>query len=306
MRGEYESTQRSARFCLVVSNSRVIILATTLLIPSTSVVMAQGELQELRNSVREDADEESFHWEESSKSNRSRRSDLDDDDEDHDSFFGELLGRMFISAIEAPFIIPAAMVGDDYSGDGYFPLYPYEGGIGGYMMIDAKVPTQAYPWSLRIRGEYTDDFDGLQRFGGQAIWESSLRFGLDTSVDYRQESLAELSDDSLWTGDLNVVFRFAQGETLTMRAGLGLNWLTDSSDTDLGFNFTYGGDLSPAKPWVISGEIDWGTLGHAGLFHARTTVGICLRQVELFAGYDYFDVGDAQLDGFVSGLRWWY
>ena len=93
---------------------------------------------------------------------------------------------------------------------------------------------------------------------------------------------------------------------MTMRAGLGLNWLTDSSDTDLGFNFTYGGDLFPAKPWVISGEIDWGTLGHAGLFHGRTTVGICLRQVELFAGYDYFDVGDAQLDGFVSGLRLWY
>jgi len=91
-----------------------------------------------------------------------------------------------------------------------------------------------------------------------------------------------------------------------MRTGLGMNWLSDSVDSDFGFNFTYGGDWFPRKPWVISSTIDWGRLGHAALFHGRATIGMNYRRWEIYAGYDYYDVGGAQIDGFVTGIRFWY
>jgi hypothetical protein len=47
------------------------------------------------------------------------------------------------------------------------------------------------------------------------------------------------------------------------RTGLGFNWLDDPIDTNFGFNFTYGADLFPRRPWVLSATIDWGTLGEA-------------------------------------------
>ena len=134
-----------------------------------------------------------------------------------------------------------------------------------------------------VRGEYADDFDSLTRYGGRVLWESRNRFGLDTSLDYYREALANDSHDDLWTGDANVVFRFAQSEYLMMRTGLGVNYMSADHGTDLGFNFTYGGDWFPMKPWIVSAEIDWGWLGDAGLFQGRATIGVNIQNVEVYA-----------------------
>ena len=82
--------------------------------------------------------------------------------------------------------------------------------------------------------------------------------------------------------------------------------LATRSQSDLGFNFTYGGDFFPHKPWVISGGIDWGTLGDAGLFRFRTTTGIILRSFETYVGYEYSDIGSTQNHFFISGVRIWF
>ncbi len=91
-----------------------------------------------------------------------------------------------------------------------------------------------------------------------------------------------------------------------MRAGLGANWLNDSTRTDLGFNFTYGGDFFPRKPWVLSAAIDWGTLGHAGLFRFRTTAGVILNRFEGYVGYEYLDIGSTQDNFLIGGVRVWF
>jgi len=96
----------------------------------------------------------------------------------------------------------------------------------------------------------------------------------------------------------------SQSEDIQFRAGLGVNWLSDSIGAVFGFNFTYGLDYFPRKPWVFSTSFDLGTLGEAGLFHNQTTVGVVVRRFEVFTGFDYYHIGDGELSGWISGLRW--
>ena len=58
---------------------------------------------------------------------------------------------------------------------------------------------------------------------------------------------------------------------MEFRSGIGLSWLADQQDANFGFNFTYAVDVYPARPWIVSTEIDWGWLGDTSLFHARLT-----------------------------------
>ncbi len=229
-----------------------------------------------------------------------------DEEDEHWNDLLEALCYPVVIAASSPFWGPAAMVGDDYSRVGHFAIHPYHQSDRGYMVLEDDLWTDPYPWTARLRFEYGDDFQGLSRIGGHLLWDSQHRIGIDTAFDYRHEDLSAGLADELWTGDANVVFRFAQSERLQMRTGIGLNWLADSAATDLGFNFTYGGDWFPAKPWVVSAELDVGRLGSATLFHGRATAGVQLRSVELFVGYDYFDVGNTQIDGLISGIRYWY
>ena len=112
--------------------------------------------------------------------------------------------------------------------------------------------------------------------------------------------------DSLTTGDANLVFRFAQGPKALFRTGIGANWLADDVGSDFGFNFTYGFDLFPSKPWVISAELDWGRLGDAHLLHLRTTGGMMIHRGEAYIGVDYYDVGWVETTTLISGVRIWF
>jgi hypothetical protein len=132
------------------------------------------------------------------------------------------------------------------------------------------------------------------------LWDTASRWGIDSQFDYLREDRAGAANDQLWLGDANVVYRFAQSPQLQMRTGLGVNWMSDTEGTDLGFNFTYGGDLFIAKPWIVSAEIDWGWLGNAGLFRGRTTLGVHLHRWEFYTGYEYLDVGRTQRTAFLA------
>jgi hypothetical protein len=110
----------------------------------------------------------------------------------------------------------------------------------------------------------------------------------------------------LLLGDVNLVYRFAQHEQAQFHFGLGGRLLTDDSDTDLGVNVTYGADIYPVKPLVLSTSIDFGTLGSARLFHGRATVGIICSGWEVYTGYDYLRIGSADLQGPMIGLRYWF
>lgn len=238
------------------------------------------------------------------------RSNFLDDDDDNEAGFAKLT----LLAVTSPVWLPKVLIDDTTLEPGYFARYPYRCELDGYMAPDAEFLRQRYPWLesdryrwlLRLRGEYATDFGDLSRAGGQLLFDTASRWGLDTEAIYLHEQLPADGRDQLWLGDVNVVYRFAQSPKLQMRTGLGMNWLSDAFGSDLGFNFTYSGDFFPADPWIMSAELDWGTLGHAGLFHTRVTVGVHLHRFEIYTGYDYLDVGDTQVNSAVSGVRVWY
>ena len=91
-----------------------------------------------------------------------------------------------------------------------------------------------------------------------------------------------------------------------MRTGIGLNWISDQVGQDSGFNFTYGGDWFPVRPFIVSGELDWGEIGHSNLVHVRVTAGVEWHRAEVYVGYDYLDVGNAQLGTCLAGVRIWF
>jgi hypothetical protein len=160
-------------------------------------------------------------------------------------------------------------------------------------------------WGAQMRVQYGDDFQSLTNVAGQFIWESTTRFGVDASFEH----LRERSDDGadcLTLGDCNLVYRVAQHPKANVRLGIGLNWLADSTKADFGFNFTYGADFFPRKPWVISAAIDAGTLGNAGLFRFQTTVGVILNRFETYAGYEYLDIGTTDTNLLIAGVRVWF
>ncbi len=288
-------------------------VCTTLLPPSLRPCCAQGVLGQLKEEVeygekqkKKSTDDESFFGSDDDHHYH------DHHDDDHHLFdiFEPAAGEWLWLAATSPFWYPRLLAGDDGEADRDFLTYPYQADFPGYWMHQhdrrqAGIGTY-HPWLLRLRGEYGEDFDSIRRVSMGVLYDTDLRVGLDASLDYYREWLPGGLRDDLWLGDVNVVYRFAQSERFALRSGLGANYLTGTGSTDFGFNFTYGGDWLPARPWILSANIDVGTLGKVGFFRGRATVGINVRKVEFFTGYDYLDVGTVQIGTVIGGIRLWY
>ncbi|MGE0760045.1 MAG: hypothetical protein AB7F89_18325 [Pirellulaceae bacterium] len=297
----------------IVSWRRRWIAAFLMVFLATSrpAVGGEGLLQAARTDVREPSIPEPSQPAEERRRNTSRRPDEEspyDESSTESPFKNWLLPAAFGLGMVAasPILGPRYLLLDE--GDvGHYPRFPYEGGLPGYLMIEPEVPLDGFPWSTRIRTEYADNFDDLSLIGGRLLYElSTPRFGADVAMNYRREALAAGAHDSVWTGDTNLVYRFAQSENWQFRAGVGANWLADSRNTEWGYNLTYQFDWFPSQPWVISAELDWGEVGHAHLLHLRSTIGCQIRGVEVYTGYDHFDLGPSVLNGLVAGLEFWF
>ena len=205
-----------------------------------------------------------------------------------------------LGAVTAPFWAPHAALGDDFSVSRSFARFPYEDNSGYMNLYEGK------RWSAQFSADYATEFNNLDFIGGRMLVDTASRWGVDTEMKYFQETLTRNTRDSLWLGDCNLTFRFAQNENMQWRTGVGFNWLDDPRQTDFGFNFTYGFDWFPRKPWVVSAGIDWGTLGHAGLFHFRGTVGAMFNRFEAYTGYEYYDFDRVQTNTLIGGVRIWF
>jgi len=234
-------------------------------------------------------------------------------DDDDDGSLTELVAWGALAVVAAPFCLPRSAIDDESFEPGRFDRYPFYDCNPGLMRVDRDdcdgpdplISTKAYHWLVRFRTEYTESFDDLSRTGGQLLWDTSSRWGIDTQFDNLRESRDLQPDDDLWIGDANWVYRFAQSPRVQMRTGIGFNWLKDDSKSDFGFNFTYGGDFFVKKPLVVSTEIDWGLLGNANLFRGRVTTGIAWHRCELYTGYEHLKIGSMELNGLVAGIRLW-
>lgn len=306
-------------------SSLTTVLSTTLAgllvaVMPLAIPADDGQLQRLRDDVR-NGPPSSNGGESAPRSDERPARNTDDDasqstDDDGGGVqagLAEALGVAYLAngaihlaglAVTSPIWGPIGILEHDYSAEAHFPRFPYDD-VPGYLTTDPYSLVNRR-WAARLSGEYREPFDDIQIVGGRLLVSTTSRFGLDTQWDYWQEHRADDSHDQLWSGDCNLVFRFAQGEHAEFRTGLGFNWLDDRQQTDFGFNFTYGFDVFPCRPWVVSAEFDAGTLGKAGLFRARTTVGVVVHGVEAYTGYEYFDVGRTHLNCLVAGLRIWF
>ena len=289
---------------------RVVLVTAAFLFAAATVQAQDGTLQTMRNDVRQGSpsgppeaspppeDHPQHHDDSTGQSSSS---------DDAGGTLGILLAGLVGAgaAVSSPIWIPLGLTADQpFSQSGEFPAFPYASTSGYLIDEPTGVPTRN--WAGRFDVEYVDTFDRVEKVGGHLLLETTSRFGLDTRAQHLNEKLAGGGRDSLWLGDFNLTYRFAQCSWAQFRAGLGFNWLDDAKDTDLGFNFLYGVDLFPAKPWVISATLDAGTLGRAGLFRFQTTAGVMLRRFELYTGYEYTDIERTHWNGLIGGVRIWF
>ena len=208
------------------------------------------------------------------------------------------------AAILSPLWVPHAMLGDDFIDISNFARFPYDGGAG--YIHTGNYLGKTKPVAVRLDVEYAETFNHLDSINGHFLVETALRVGVAASMEHLEERLPGGGRDQLDIGNCNFVYRFAQNQWAEFRTGLGFNWMNDAAGTDVGFNFTYAADLYPRKPWVLSAEIDSGTLGDTGLLQFRTTAGLVFHGVETYAGYEYTDIGRTHWNAVIAGVRLWF
>jgi hypothetical protein len=228
----------------------------------------------------------------------------DDDDWSLESeTVDDAIGSLIEWTVLVPFVLPR-MVLHDAGGASDFAPFPYRDERGYWRTLDDPRGRQA--WSARPRAELGTDFDDLERIGFGLDLEHASRFGLDTAWNRWREEVSSGATDELDLADLNLVYRFAHSEGAAFRAGLGLNYLNDEIDHELGFNSTYAATFLPARPLTLGFEGDLGTIGDATLVHLRAEAGFVLERFGLFASFDFFDIDDVELRSWGVGLRGWF
>ncbi len=276
---------------------------------TSSSLDAQGRLQRVADAVDEsDPDFKKRRPKKNSHSSVAHHNDHYDHDDDVkslDEIGAELLGGLFLVGASSPWWGPHVALADSFAEPATLLPVPYGGGHPGGLDIAPFSQEAGNDWQIRFLADYGTNFSGLERLGGQIELDTTSRFGFETSWNRFTEDLGA-TDDTLWMGDANLTYRFAQNEAMQFHTGLGMNWLNDKGRTDLGANFTYGFDLFPRKPWVIRGTVDLGRLGDTSRVHFRGDVGLVWNRVEIFTGYDIERISNINLQSWTSGIQFRY
>lgn len=222
-------------------------------------------------------------------------------------------GMAVLLLVTAPFTVPPFFLNDNYSSKGVFLSYPYAEKWDGVMQMEpglekeGKTPdTWSRLMSLRVAAENGNDFTGLNRVGLVFLADTMTRLGIGGSVNFYEEKRDNLPPDQLTIGDVNVLFRFAQSQHWQWRTGLGFRWMHDHTQTDYGFNFVYGFEWFPHEPLTLGMQFEAGTLGNTGVIRCTSRMGFNWKHAEIYAGYDYLQIGGTELHGPMIGLRLWY
>jgi hypothetical protein len=189
----------------------------------------------------------------------------------------------------------------------HFSDYPYSDSTEGYMTgLSGDITEPLKKTAVRLSVEDGYDFEGINSLNMDLLVSTTSRVGFESGISYLTEKTDDFTYDSLFLGDINVIWRFVQSERLQMRTGIGVRFMNDSEGHDTGFNFTYGADFYPQKPLVISASIDYGKLGSANVSHGRCSLGWIAKGWEVYGGYSALKVEDIKVHGPVAGLRYWF
>ena len=161
-----------------------------------------------------------------------------------------------------------------------------------------------FDWAVRLSALGGTDFADIAHGSFGLLIQPRGALGIDTSVTMFRESGMSVRDH-LYLGDVNLTFEpTLASDRFRMRIGAGINWLGDSHGGDAGFNMTGGMDWKLTERWLMTGEIDFGTIGDTDLTHAQVSLGRALsEQTELTFGYNYHDIGGVTMGSAFTGLR---
>ena len=230
----------------------------------------------------------------------------------------DLIVRPALAGAISPWVLPRSILERSLK-RGKFLDYPYQDGRSGNMvtykisewaenplMTDGLEANQMwmqtdYSWDSKHSAVNT-------RF----LFEGEKRWGLKGSFDYRNdaEMLADFNgQDSFWIGDLAWTRRFAQSDTMQIRSGLGFMWFSDGVDSDIGWNFLYEANWYLKNPWVVNASVNLGALHFqegrpsTPVVNFRTTFGYQCKRIQVYLGYQHFQIGDDERDSLISGLQ---
>lgn len=313
------------------------LFITILLSICSWFLIAEASQAGILSDVRNDASGASSSWSSDDDDDDDWSDDCDDRSchhhcDDDPGFFGELLGSMVKGLVHVAF----GGLRDDKL-EYQFPAFPYEDSNGyqsalpsrmsgdiGYDITkdygeflevgDCEAPTPPINlrcehlrrFAIRFDSEYGTDTARLSRIGSHLLLSTTQGLGIETEFSYFIEKQPGDEDDSLWLGDVNLVYRFLETENTQWRWGVGVNWLTSQGISEAGFNFTMSADFYLGRPWVISTGFDVGAIGETDFFQYRVTAGINLNRFEAYTGYQYYDIGTSQMNFLIGGVRIWY
>lgn len=290
------------------------LLFLAMVLPCPEVLA--GKLDDIRDEVYsggsdDDGDSDDDGW-------------YDDDDDDDwnepTTTSGTSPGAIMVLRILGfPWSLPNVLIEGNRRNHGYLIGYPYGDGSQGYMTILRHdepelelVSHHSGPGnevsdhvSFGLTVSYAYDLDVVHHPGIEAKLDTSFRLGLQTSWTMLLEPMSTGRLDRLTLGTVDLAIRHVQHEHVQMHTGMGLRLMVDHGQATPGFDFFYSTDVFPVRPLVISTRVELGNLGSAFLVHARGHLGITFHGVEIFAGYDVWQIGSVVMHGPTGGIRLW-
>ena len=231
-----------------------------------------------------------------------------------------LLGLLALlgAGVTSPFWVPAVALDAGYEQECGWPRYPYMNDKPGFAIIGesrkSNLLTEQYwdnplfvkGWSVRSSLDYGNDFNGLNRLGGDLFLDTNFwRLGFLGHFNYSRESEDGSRADALIV-DANVTFRTVQNEWMFLHVGLGGRMWTAYGDAHGGVNALYRGDFFPLQPLHLTTLAEVGNLDRLLFLHFQANLGFTWRHGELFIGYDFTRVSRVNLQGPAIGLRLWF
>lgn len=199
-----------------------------------------------------------------------------------------------------------------------YATYPYASPLGAYV-LDAELLVASADPSGRLDVRLRADHAKAQPWGGQLMLDAGFLHGVAHStfdarvhppgrieLAARNAFLYEPSvHDYSILGAFDVGVRALQAHWLMVHLFAGVVWFGHAPDllggAEVGLRF----DAFLGRPWVLSGRVAGGFADEAVIPSARIQLGYLFGRVELFAGYEYLQIGSIDLSTPFLGTRLW-